>query len=147
MSNLKRNEKGFTLLEVLISLVILSFGLLGMAGLQGASLKNNMIAYHRSQATILGFEVLESMRANRDAVDSYEIAVAVGGNLPAAGTTIAADDLEDWFDRIRNRLPNGGATITNSAGNIWTVTIVWQARGLDTDGAANTQSFVVSTEL
>jgi len=45
---------GFTLIEVLIAALVLAVGLLGLAGLQAASIKNNLSAYKRSQATQLG---------------------------------------------------------------------------------------------
>ena len=52
-SGRRRRQKGTTLLEVLVSIVILSVGLLGYAGLQTLSMKNNTSAFQRSQATIL----------------------------------------------------------------------------------------------
>lgn len=59
-------ERGFTLIEVLVAMVVLSIGLLGLAGLQATSLKSNQSAYHRSQATQLAYEMADRMRANRE---------------------------------------------------------------------------------
>ena len=56
---------GFTLLEVLVALVILSIGLLGLAGLQAASLRYNHSSYLRSQATLIAYDIVDRMRANR----------------------------------------------------------------------------------
>ncbi len=58
------NDKGFTLIEVLIAMLILAIGLLGLAGLQATSLRNNMSAYNRSQATLLAYDMADRMRAN-----------------------------------------------------------------------------------
>jgi type IV pilus assembly protein PilV len=59
-----RKARGFTLVEVLISVFVLSIGLLGLAGLQVTGLQNNHSAYLRSQATILAYDMAERMRAN-----------------------------------------------------------------------------------
>lgn len=56
---------GFTLIEVLISMVILALGLLGLAALQGISLKNNQDAYLYSQANALAYEMSDRIKANR----------------------------------------------------------------------------------
>lgn len=58
--------KGFTLVEVLVSMVILSVGLLGLASLQSLALKDNQDAYLRSQANFLAYEMNDRLRANAD---------------------------------------------------------------------------------
>src|SRR5690606_37316619 len=58
---------GFTLIEVLIALVVMSVGLLGLASLQTNTLAFNRDAYLRSQATALAYDIIDRMRANRDA--------------------------------------------------------------------------------
>ena len=57
-------SRGFTLIEVLIALVILSVGLLGLAGLQIISLKNNQSTYARGQANLMAMDVIDRIRAN-----------------------------------------------------------------------------------
>jgi type IV pilus assembly protein PilV len=68
LANLKSKSvtlpSGFTLLEVLITLIVLSVGLLGLAGLQTMSLRNNHDAYLRSQATIQAYDIVDRMRAS-----------------------------------------------------------------------------------
>jgi type IV pilus assembly protein PilV len=53
---------GFTLIEVLIAMLVLAGGLLGLAGLQAASLSNGQSAYNRSQATQLAYQLADNMR-------------------------------------------------------------------------------------
>jgi len=65
--------KGFTLVEVLVSMIVLSIGLLGLAGLQATSLRNNQSAYYRSQATFLAYDIADRMRANPESSDEYLI--------------------------------------------------------------------------
>jgi type IV pilus assembly protein PilV len=66
MTTSMKCNRGFTLLEVLVAVLVLSIGLLGLAGLQAASLRNNHSGYLRSQATILAYDYIDRMRANRD---------------------------------------------------------------------------------
>ena len=60
---MKKNH-GFTLIEVLISMVILAIGLLGLAGIQMMGLQNNLSSYHRGQATLLVYDMADRMRTN-----------------------------------------------------------------------------------
>ena len=68
---------GFTMVELLVAVLVLSIGLLGLAGLQAAGLRNNQSAYLRSQATILAYDVADRMRATRAAAaaGAYNISV------------------------------------------------------------------------
>jgi len=71
---------GFTLLEVMISLLILSIGLLGIAALQANSLKTNHGAYQRTQAIFLAYDMMDRLRANRTAALAGQCDIALGGN-------------------------------------------------------------------
>ena len=64
-------QSGFSLIEVLISIVIASIGLLGLAGMQATGLKNNHSAYQRSQATVLAYDLADRMRANMSSTSDY----------------------------------------------------------------------------
>lgn len=61
-----RRAAGFSLIEVLVAIVLLSFGLLGMVGLQAAALQNNREARLQSAAVDLARELAEMMRGNKD---------------------------------------------------------------------------------
>ena len=67
--------KGFTIIEVLVSMVILSIGVLSLGVLQLSAMQNTQGGYLRSQATILTYDIIDSMRANIPAVtgDDYRI--------------------------------------------------------------------------
>ncbi|HBA32699.1 MAG TPA: type IV pilus modification protein PilV, partial [Gammaproteobacteria bacterium] len=99
--------KGFTLLEVLIALVILSVGLLGLAGLQTTGLRNNHSAYLRSQATLLAYDITDRIRANKANLNAY--ALALSASAPS-GTSVAETDLNEWLTNVENRLPEGDAS-------------------------------------
>ncbi|OUR73987.1 type IV pilus modification protein PilV [Methylophaga sp. 41_12_T18] len=132
-------QSGFTLLEVLISLVILSIGLLGLAGIQATSLKDNHTAYNRSQATQLTYDITDRMRANKVAIDNYltsfmasTAATAQAGCLIAGctATEMAQHDLYEWQTAFIDILPSGRNTITK-AGDTYTVMLSWDE---DRDG-------------
>lgn len=115
--------RGFSLIEVLITLVVLSIGLLSLAALQLATLKNNNSALTRSEATILAYDVLDRMRANRtQAVQGdYDIGLT---ETVAAGSGIASQDLAAWKSRLASELPGGRGSVSVSARRAL-VTVQW----------------------
>ena len=65
-----RRQAGATLIEVLVSVVVLAIGLLGAAGLQSSALRNNESSYERTQMTVLAQGMLDAMRNNLAGVDA-----------------------------------------------------------------------------
>jgi type IV pilus assembly protein PilV len=137
--------RGFSLLEVLITFIVLSVGLLGLAVLQANGLKNNQSAYWRSQATILGYSIIDSMRANRTAAlaGDYDLALH---ETPASGTTIAAEDLIDWIQALSATLPESdGAIDCDGVTGVCQVDVLWDdSMGR---GGSSIQQFSVTTQL
>ena len=106
-------EKGFTLLEVLIALLVLSIGLLGLAALQTTGLRSNQMASMRTPATQLAYDITDRMRANPKGVaaDEYVIGLTQApGDTTATG--MALTDLTDWRASIEKNLPGGESEIT-----------------------------------
>lgn len=66
-----RLQSGISMIEVLVSILVLSIGLLGMAALMASSLRNSQSANFRSQATNLAYTYVEMMRANVANADNY----------------------------------------------------------------------------
>ena len=163
--------RGFTLIEILVSLLVLSVGLLGLAALQGTALKNNNSAASRSQATFLAYDIIDRMRANPTAFDggnydnAYGVAPTGGTNCQTTSANctaaqMAAFDLDQWkcllgnwtsdatcnttLDIDRGLLPDGDGRIVRDGGDpdIVTVTVRW------TDGrSSETVELAVRTEL
>ncbi len=143
---------GFTLIEVLIAMLVLEVGLLGLAGLQVTSLRNNQSAYSRSQATQLSYDLADRMRANSTGKAVYiailpSSATAKANCLTTAGcssTEMAENDLYEWNLTVTTILPSGIATITVAA-NVFTISITWDD---DRDGDnTNNPSFQTSFQL
>lgn len=113
-------SRGFSLLEVLITIVIVSVGLLGMAALQAFSLKANQSANSRTKATALAYMIVDRMRAHGGG------ALATATAYYGGGYGIAATDLNDWQAAIQEELGAGaaGALNFNTAGVIG-VQITW----------------------
>lgn len=129
--------RGFTLIEVLVSLLILSIGLLGLGLLQASSLKASFGANQRTIATNLAYEVVDMMRANRRL--AYNYAYIVPADFAAinpatcnpqpypSGAAVVSDDYVAWECRLARALPvagGGGATVTLVTGVV-TVNINW----------------------
>jgi type IV pilus assembly protein PilV len=138
-------EGGFALLEVLIAVVVLSFGLLGLAALQVTAIKNNHSAHQRAQATVLAYDITDRMRANRDEALSGSYNTAFSDAAPS-GTSMRDLDLAAWKTSLAARLPDGlGAINADAATGIVTVTLQWNdSRG--TNGNAS-QQWSTQTQL
>lgn len=146
-------HRGFTLIEVLITLIIFSIGLLAVAGLQTISKKANFDALQRTTASLLAHDLLERMRAN-----ARELAIYVGGNgLVLGGGTqtapnpdcvnnpcnpiqLASRDLFDWERGLDGASELVGGNFTGGLveptacisgpfggiGGVYTVAIAWR---------------------
>lgn len=129
-----KREHGFSLLEVLVAVVVLSMGLLGLAGLQVLGLKFNHQSYERTQATLLTYDIIDRMRANPAGANFYATATPTLTNCVSSNCTpedLAKHDLYEWKKTINasRMLSRGTGTITQS-GSITHVEIQWNENGL-----------------
>lgn len=117
-------QTGFSLVEILVSVVILSFGLLGLAGLQASALKMNRQSQYQSTAVLFAQEYAELMRNNHAIAQKKSASGSANPYLIAATATIpttagkscidnrcsandmASWDRQDWLMRLATRLPN-----------------------------------------
>lgn len=150
----RSRASGFTLLEMLVALLVLSFGLLGMAGLQATGLRNNSNAYHRTQATVIAFDMFERMRANRAAAANGDYELALNAKPTASPTTQAERDLSEWIINLEDKLKNVGdgsvtcALVPPANRSVeCTVAVQWAEIQDKAKGAADTSQFVMSSRL
>ena len=138
---------GITMVESLVALVVISVGMLGIAGLYVASLQASRAANLRVQAVNLATEMGDRIRANRTARASYNLAA---GTLPAVQSCtavctpaqLAQHDQNEWVTATRLVLPGaltrGGAIlyVDNPAPtpDRYEITISWREAGADDDG-------------
>lgn len=132
---LRTAQAGMSLIEVLVTLVLISVGLLGVAALQLTTLKSNQEAYVRSQASVLADYMLDRIRANQAGFRAGEYDNIIPNGMGTTGTT-SGRDLTRWQDEIDRLMPGDAATsggsIQRGAGNIVVITIRWGER-TDTD--------------
>ena len=135
-----KKQCGFTLLEVLIALLILSIGLLGLASLQTNGLRSNQMASMRTTATQLAYDIADRMHANPagvDAPDPLNYVIAISKDDPVIATDcesttctpsqMATYDLAQWRSAIRS-LPGGTSSIVKTVtGTVvtHTITVYW----------------------
>lgn len=144
-----RECRGVGLIEILVTILILAIGLLGLAGLQGVSTRNNNSAYLRTQATTLAYDIVDAMRANLTAARNGAYNINYGAS-PSSADAIAQAELTTWRANITAILPTGTALtaaqqsqITQGANNTFTINIRWD----DSRGADAVQVFTVTTRL
>jgi type IV pilus assembly protein PilV len=124
-------QRGSSLIEVLVTMIIVSLALLGQAGLITLSSKANHSAYLRSQATLLSYDILERLRLNRALAiaSSFNINFAAPGNDPSdsvpGGNAIQNLELRDWKSNIESALPNGDGQVTVQGSGDVTISIQW----------------------
>lgn len=128
-------QAGFSLIEVLVTIIVVSFGMLGFAGLLNESIAANRQAYMRSQATLLAHDIIERMRVNRVAATggAYTIALA----MSPAGGSVAGEDLVEWKSLLSSYLPAGDGSVVADGSGAVTIVITWDD---DNDGVATTFS-------
>lgn len=117
-------QRGLSMIEVLVAVVIISLGLLGMAGLQASSLRTSQSAFYRAQAAQFTNDMAERMRANLGDARNYTLARTTFASAPT-GTTVRDRDRADWLARLA-ALPNGrGGIAVDTAANTVTIEVVW----------------------
>jgi type IV pilus assembly protein PilV len=110
----KSSQSGATLIEILVAVLILSFGMIGMSALQIRALQGNQSSVQRSQATMLNYLIMDAMRADRESAKGgfYNTnSTFVCGASGISGTGLPKDNLRHWLSSAETAL---GATSTNS---------------------------------
>ncbi|MFC1748700.1 type IV pilus modification protein PilV [Pseudomonadota bacterium] len=147
MRRAKHQQSGVTLIEVLISLVVLSVGLLGIAGMQATGMRNNHAAYSKMQATNMAMDMADRIRSNPEAIDEYKKFDSTDsstfpekeGDLPSctantdhngcSTTDLAKADMYEWAQPIISSstpiIPGGSATISTDNDTV-TISLYWR---------------------
>ena len=129
-----RTSRGFSLIEVLVAIVVLSFGLLGMVGMQAFALQSNQEARLQGQAAVLARELAEMMRGNKvvgsdpSSTNNFYLGTFTVGNLSmgsnasycsganaltpcATPADVAKAEMTDWLNRVNTELPGARVTV------------------------------------
>ncbi|MDX1634642.1 MAG: type IV pilus modification protein PilV [Marinobacter sp.] len=140
-----RLQQGVSMIEVLVTAVVFSVGLLGVASLQIYGLKMNTNADIRTRATLLAGDIVERIRANPGQWDQYNFGfddcAQAATRGPGESVSIVATDTRQWCRRMGRELPQASAAVVVDQG-VTTVTIRWLERegravGEDAQGNAS----------
>ena len=131
-------QSGFSLIEAMVTLVVLSVGMIGIASLYGQGLGAGRTALYRTQAVNLAADMADRIRLNRLAGAAY----GGGANnnacdpplaaLPCTPAQMAAHDLFRWQASVVAMLPNGAGTVrfANGTPPTYTINVTWEEVGL-----------------
>ena len=134
----QRRQYGFSLVEVLIALVIMSVGMLGIAGLYVQSMQAGRTSMFRHHAVTLAGDVADRIRANPTAGGAYTAATGtdnscVGGTVVCTPAQMAANDILIWRDEAGSTLPSGDVAVVfdnTVTPPTYTITVSWNEPGL-----------------
>ncbi|MDE2407598.1 MAG: type IV pilus modification protein PilV, partial [Xanthomonadaceae bacterium] len=121
--------RGMSMIEVLVSVMVLGIGLLGIAAMQSIALRGGQGSLETSQAVMASNSIIEAMRANRANAAAYVYDGTTScTSTPAAGTTLASNDLNFWVTSLKNTIGSATTTcgkIVSLGGNNYRVTVQW----------------------
>jgi len=148
-------QSGFSLIEVMIAILVLAFGLLGFALLQTMNVRFTKSAQQRTVATNLAYELVDVMRSQRSQASFYNgityasfsgVTTPTGGCARASAATPAAN-ITRWKCEVRKALPGGDADVKLLADGRVTVMVRWGDANWQTDAAKVNSSVSVSSRL
>lgn len=143
-------QQGFALIEVLTTILVVSFGLIGLAGMGVVGLKNNHMSYYRSIATQQAYDMSDRMRANLGDTSggvkgsSYN-SISGAGTDPGCITSatgcnfsqLAQYDQYSWNAANAALLPGGTGTVSGSMATYFTITVSWTEVCTSSDPGCN----------
>lgn len=135
-------QRGTSLIEVLITIIIMAFGLLGLAGMQARLQSIEFEAYQRTQALSLLSDMAQRIAANRNSAATYVTTAAdpIGAtSCPTASTTRQQADIRQWCLALQGAaetldgasagaMVGGRGCIESLGGSDYLVTIAWQGK-------------------
>ncbi|MDD0844523.1 type IV pilus modification protein PilV [Pseudomonas sp. Gutcm_11s] len=166
MKTTNSRPNGFTLIEVLVTLVLLTIGMLGLVAMQGRGIQYTSDSAQRNNAVMLANELLEQIRANPSALSDFSMK-----KLPEIGTcdtstAIQVNDVEKqltcWANKVRLILPEAEALKDEfyvcrsatpgscAAGSAIEIQLAWRAAGgncLDDSAEANADTSICHFRL
>jgi type IV pilus assembly protein PilV len=141
-----RLQRGVGLVEVLVAVVVLAFGLLGIAAMQLTSLRNSQSALERSQAIAQTYAILDAMRANRAMAITGAYNIPQTCVAPATGDLVA-NDLRHWIQSMQQPqvLGTGACGSVACGATSCTITVQWddsRAQGGDDEQQVVTRTML-----
>lgn len=141
----RRSSRGITMIEVLVAVVVLAFGLLGIATMQMSALRNSQSAMDRSLATVQSYAILDAMRANLAVarIGGYDL-TPMTCSAPAPGT-LAQNDLNAWMTSLKQGMGESACARIVCGGVECEITVQWNDSR--SKGGSSEQQVVTRTRL
>lgn len=136
----RHRQRGSSLLEVLIAVLVLSVGMLGMAALQAVTLKNTGSAAQRSAAVIQSYAMLDMMRANRDAARAGQYNQGWLCETPTGASRIN-NDLALWIGQMQTSLGPSACGRIQCGANDCEIGVRWD----DSRGTGGSDEHAITT--
>lgn len=136
-------QRGVGLVEILVAVLVLSIGLLGLAGLQVRTLRNGQSALERGVAVVESHAIIDAMRSdliNAVENDAYELEHT---DTPPTGTTFAETVLRNWRNNLVSSLGTGATGRVACNGGLCTIEVMWN----DERGSGGSATQTVTTQV
>ena len=127
------SAEGFTLVEVLVTTLVISAGLIGFASLQLQAMRLTQESDLRSRAVSYAYDISDRIRANPGAAISGDYDGAPGASTTncvssSCNTGEMADYDQNAWKTLLDQLPSGAGAVTNNAGGSFTITVRWDEK-------------------
>jgi len=132
------HQQGLTIIEAMAALLVISIGLLGIAGLQLTAMQQNSSALHQSKAVWAGYAMADRIRANNirfadySGIDTNASYSQDCMNSPCTNDQLVTADAAEWTDTVRN-LPGGRGQVTGNANQL-VIMVMWDDEGTGASG-------------
>lgn len=150
-----KKQSGFSMLEVLVSLIIILLGALGMAGIQMLSISNTEIARYQSLAALLASSMAAEIQGNKAFWSAAPTGISVTGGAVSGGPSggscgtgcsasqVAGNSLQTWATSINSVLPPGATGTVNCANTpaVCTVLLTWLENNVALNNATGTGNY------
>lgn len=142
-------QTGFSMIEVLVAILIVSVGLMGMALLQSMALKYSQSSNYRTQAVNLSSNLLEQVRANRAEASSYVgTFTATAGTCASTGNgMVAATFINEWRCQMHKQLGAGAKAVVSRSNNQIEVQITWADSWWEAQSSRQKYTFTAATQI
>ena len=154
-SSMPRHARGMSLIEVMVSVLVLAVGLLGIAAMQSLALRGGQGSLESTQAVMATNSILEAIRSNRDQANAYNMAKTCA--VPASTGTTASNDRAAWISALKTTIGSGVAADTTTCGQIsncdsanatnCTITVFWDDSRAGTDAGGTNRSLSVESQI